>query len=78
VGRLDSNQGPPRFVSCFRSRFAQNARALGSPRGRPVPGTTEEGPMTFTYRLELADGSAADPPTFATTAYNWRPGTASR
>jgi hypothetical protein len=34
--------------------------------------------MTFTYRLELADGSAADPPTFATTAYNWRPGTASR
>jgi hypothetical protein len=30
--------------------------------------------MTFTYRLELADGSAADPPTFATTVYNWRPG----
>ena len=26
------------------------------------------------YRLELADGRAAEPPTFQTTTYNWRRG----
>jgi hypothetical protein len=28
----------------------------------------------LTYRLELADGNAAEPPTFQTTTYNWRRG----
>jgi hypothetical protein len=28
----------------------------------------------LTYRLELAEGSAAEPPTFQTITYNWRPG----
>jgi hypothetical protein len=28
----------------------------------------------FTYRLELEDGTPADPPTFNTAVPNWRPG----
>ena len=28
----------------------------------------------FTYRLEIEDGTPADPPTFATAVPNWRPG----
>jgi hypothetical protein len=30
--------------------------------------------MAFTFRLETADGSPADPPTFQTVAPPWRPG----
>jgi hypothetical protein len=30
--------------------------------------------IATTYRLELADGSAADPPTFETAELNWKPG----
>jgi hypothetical protein len=32
--------------------------------------------MAFTFNLELADGAAADPPTFTTVATLWRPGDA--
>jgi len=28
----------------------------------------------FTFRLELADGTPAEPPTFAAAVPNWRPG----
>jgi hypothetical protein len=30
--------------------------------------------MTFTFRLETAEGAAAEPPTFRTVAPLWRPG----
>jgi hypothetical protein len=30
--------------------------------------------MAFTFNLELADGTPADPPTFQTVAPHWRPG----
>jgi hypothetical protein len=30
--------------------------------------------MAFTFKLELADGTPADPPTFQTVAAQWRPG----
>jgi hypothetical protein len=30
--------------------------------------------MAFTFNLELADGTPADPPTFQTVAPQWRPG----
>jgi hypothetical protein len=32
------------------------------------------GPMAFTFKLELADGAPADPPSFTTVAPQWRPG----
>jgi len=30
--------------------------------------------MAFTFKLETADGNPADPPTFTTVAWSWRPG----
>jgi hypothetical protein len=30
--------------------------------------------MAVTYRLELADGRPADPPSFRTGVYSWAPG----
>jgi hypothetical protein len=30
--------------------------------------------MAFTFKLETADGAAADPPTLQTVAPQWRPG----
>jgi hypothetical protein len=30
--------------------------------------------MTMTFKLELADGTPADPPSFRTSVYRWRPG----
>jgi hypothetical protein len=30
--------------------------------------------MTFTFKLERADGALADPPSFRTGVYVWRPG----
>jgi hypothetical protein len=30
--------------------------------------------MTFLFKLETADGAAADPPTFKTAVPNWKPG----
>jgi hypothetical protein len=30
--------------------------------------------MAFTFNLELADGTPADPPTFKTVAPMWKPG----
>jgi hypothetical protein len=30
--------------------------------------------MTFTIKLEQADGTPADPPSIRTTVTNWRPG----
>ena len=30
--------------------------------------------MAFTYRLEHADGTLADPPTYRSTVLNWRQG----
>ena len=30
--------------------------------------------MAFTFKLELADGTPADPPTFKTVAWSWRAG----
>jgi hypothetical protein len=30
--------------------------------------------MAFTYRLELEDGTTADPPTFTAAVPNWRSG----
>jgi hypothetical protein len=29
--------------------------------------------LGFTFRLELEDGTPADPPTFRTSVLNWRP-----
>jgi len=41
-------------------------------RSRPVPETEDR--MTVTFKLELADGTPAEPPTFRTGVYVWRPG----
>jgi hypothetical protein len=30
--------------------------------------------VTFTFKLELADGTPADPPSFRAAVPNWRPG----
>jgi hypothetical protein len=30
--------------------------------------------MAFTFKLELADGAPAEPPTFKTVAWSWRAG----
>jgi hypothetical protein len=38
--------------------------------GRPVPDRR----TTFTFRLEQADGTPADPPTMESTVTNWRTG----
>jgi hypothetical protein len=36
--------------------------------------TKEDRMAAFTYRLELADGKPADPPSFRTSVPTWRPG----
>jgi hypothetical protein len=30
--------------------------------------------MAFTFKLQTADGAAADPPTFKTVAWSWQAG----
>jgi hypothetical protein len=40
--------------------------------GRPVP--EQEGPLTFTFKLEQPDGAPADPPMLKTAVPDWRPG----
>jgi hypothetical protein len=30
--------------------------------------------MAFTFKLETVDGAPADPPSFTTVAWKWRPG----
>jgi hypothetical protein len=32
------------------------------------------GPMAFMFKLEIADGTPADPPTFRTSTSSWRAG----
>jgi hypothetical protein len=42
---------------------------------RPVPSRQrKENRMTFTIKLERADGTPAEPPSIGTTVTNWRPG----
>jgi hypothetical protein len=45
--------------------------AISSTR-RPVP--AERRPMAFSFNLELADGTPADPSSFHTAAPQWKPG----
>ena len=41
---------------------------------RPQPTTEGDRMAGFLFRLELEDGTPADPPTLATAVPNWRPG----
>jgi hypothetical protein len=62
-------------MSRCSSRFGRS-RPIGSPSAvRPQPTTEGENRMAgFTYRLELEDGTPADPPTFDAAVPNWHPG----
>ena len=69
----------------IRPRVAFQCRGVSARHPAPVPCYTltppfgpnrqREGPMAgFLFRLELEDGTPAEPPTFATAVPNWRSG----